>query len=174
VRSEATQPELPPVAPIRLFPWEVNVFPGRSHTSGSLGVAVLPATMVLPIVTVLRKPAYLEHARRAVALDPKDGDFRTTLALAEFRAGHWAESIALTKGVDGSNGFFLAMALWQNGEKEEARRCFDKAAAWAREKDPNNVDLAQFWAEAAKLLGRPGPAAKSGTAPADARPQPLR
>ncbi len=116
----------------------------------------------------------LEHARRAVALDPKDGDFRTTLALAEYRTGHWAESIALTKGVDGSNGFFLAMALWQKGEKDEARKCFDKAVAWAREKDPKNVDLDEFWAEAAKLLGQPGPGAKSGTAPADTRPQPLR
>ena len=36
----------------------------------------------------------LEHARRAVALSPKEGSFRNTLALAEYRAGHWAESIA--------------------------------------------------------------------------------
>ena len=63
----------------------------------------------------------------------------TTLALAEYRAGHWAESIAAaerstarTKGAgaaNAANGFFLAMALWQKGDKDEARKWFDKAVA---------------------------------------------
>ncbi len=108
----------------------------------------------------------LEHARRAVALSPKEGGFHNTLALAEHRAGHWAESIAaaersnaLVKGVEGYNGFFLAMALWQRGEKDRSRSCFDRAVAWTRKNDPRNAELLAFWREAAALLGRPGPGA---------------
>src|SRR5262249_694658 len=66
----------------------------------------------------------LEHARQATALSPNDGTFCATLALAEHRAGHWAESVvaadrsvALMKGVDASNGFVLAMALWRQGSQ---------------------------------------------------------
>ncbi len=110
-----------------------------------------------------RKEA-LEHAQAAVTKSPGDSNSRTTLALAEYRAGHWAESIAaadraiaLTKGVDASNWFFLAMAHWQKGDKDDARKWFDKAVAWAKQ-DLKNVELRQFWAEAAQLLGLPGPA----------------
>jgi len=108
----------------------------------------------------------LEHARRAVALSPKEGTFHNTLALAEYRAGHWAESItaaeqsiALTKGVDASNWFFLAMALWQRGEKDRSRSYFDRAVAWTKKNDPKNAELLAFWREAAGLLGQPGPSA---------------
>ena len=106
----------------------------------------------------------LEHARLAVSLGPKDGNFRTTLALAEYRAGHWAESIAaaeqsiaLLKGEDASNWFFLAMALWQKGEKHRSRSFFEQAVSWTRKNDPSNAALLAFWREAAKLLGQPGP-----------------
>ena len=57
VRSEPTQPELPSVSPIRLLPWEVKV----PKASGPLVVAVFPATMVLPRVTV---PLTLTSRRR--------------------------------------------------------------------------------------------------------------
>jgi len=122
----------------------------------------------------------LEHARKAVALNPKDGNFYNTLALAEYRAGHWAESrtaseqsIKMTKGVDASNWFFLAMASWQQGEKNQARTWFDKAVAWTKEKDPRNTELRQFWNEAAELLGRPGPDAPGpGSTAAPPAPKP--
>ena len=48
VRSEPTQPVLPSVLPIRLWPREAKV----PNASGPLVVAVFPATMVLPRVTV--------------------------------------------------------------------------------------------------------------------------
>ncbi len=122
----------------------------------------------------------LEHARKAVELNREDGGFHTTLALAEYRAGHWAESIAaaersteLMKGVDapiGANWFFVAMARWQQGGRDEARKWFDKAVAWTKEKYPDNAELRQFWAEAAELLGQPGPSTTSSTAPAETGP----
>ena len=112
----------------------------------------------------------LEHARLAVAAaDPKDGDFRTTLALAEYRAGHWASRSRADKG-DASTGSSSAMAHWQNAEKDESRKWFDKAVGCTKEKAPKNVELLQFWLEAAELLGQPNPGLHSGTVPAEARP----
>ncbi len=94
--------------------------------------------------TILKKPdcsdsertEAIEHTRRAVALRPNDPSFHTTLALAEYRSGHWAESIAaaeqsiaLTKDVDASNAFILAMALWQKGDKDRSRSFFEQAVS---------------------------------------------
>jgi superkiller protein 3 len=122
----------------------------------------------------------LMHARKAVELAPKNGAIVNTLALAEYRSGRWDASIAasersmsLRNGGDASDWFFLAMAHWQKGEKDEARKWFDKAVAWTKEKDPKNSELRQFWAEAAELLGQPGPDAPrpvSPTAPAVEKP----
>jgi tetratricopeptide (TPR) repeat protein len=115
----------------------------------------------------------LVHARKAVELAPQDGGFANTLALAEYRSGHWAESIAasersmaLRNGGVASDWFFLAMAHWQKGENDEARRRFDMAVAWTKEKDPKNAELRQFWTEAAELLGQPGPVAAGTGSPA--------
>jgi tetratricopeptide (TPR) repeat protein len=107
----------------------------------------------------------LEDARKAVALDPKNGGWQNTLALAEYRAGHFAEAIAAAErsielirpGVDASNWFFLAMAHARRGEADRARGFFDWAVAWTRKNAPKNPELLQFWREAAALLGRPGP-----------------
>jgi tetratricopeptide (TPR) repeat protein len=117
----------------------------------------------------------LEHARQAVALAPNDGAFRNTLAMAEYRAGHWAESIAAaersvaltTKEVDAYNGFFIAMALWHQGLKDRSRSLFDQAIAWTRKNDPKQPDLLLFWREAAELLGERGPDAPPGDLPAN-------
>jgi len=115
----------------------------------------------------------LAHARKAVELAPKNGNNFNTLALAEYRSGHWAESLAasersmaLRNGGNGYDWFFLAMARWQKGDKDEARKWFDKAVAWTNEKDPKNLELRQFWAEAAELLGQPGPNASGPGSPA--------
>jgi tetratricopeptide (TPR) repeat protein len=129
---------------------------------------------------ILRKPdpgapersEALEHARRATALSPNDGALCATLALAEYRAGHWAESVvaakrsvASTKGVDAANGFVLAMALWRQGSKDPSRSSFDQAVAWTRKNDPKRPDLLMLWREAAHLLGQPGPDAPPADRP---------
>jgi hypothetical protein len=92
------------------------------------------------------------------------GGFVSTLALAEYGSGHWVESIAagersaaLQNGGDAYGWFFLAMAHWQRGDKKEARRWFEKAVTWTKEKAPKNDHLRGFWKEAAELLGCPGP-----------------
>jgi hypothetical protein len=84
--------------------------------------------------------------------------------LAEYRGGYWVESVAasdrsvaLMKGVDASNGFVLAMALWRQGSKIRSRSFFDQAVAWTRKNDPQRADVLLLWREAADLLGQPGP-----------------
>jgi hypothetical protein len=69
--------------------------------------------------------------------------------------------ISALKGVEASNWFFLAMALWQLGEKDRSCSYFDQAVAWTKKNDPKNVELLQFWREAADLLGQPGPDASA-------------
>jgi tetratricopeptide (TPR) repeat protein len=115
----------------------------------------------------------LVHARKAAELAPKDGNIYNTLALAEYRAGHWNESIAasarsvaLGNGGNAHDWLFLALAHWQKGDKDEARKWFHKAVDWIKEKDPKNVELRRFWEEAAELLGQPGPDASGQGPPA--------
>ena len=129
----------------------------------------------------------MKWAREAVELAPKDGNVLNTLALAEYRAGHWDESIAAAErsialypglesfdwfaasensiarlyAADASNWFFLAMAHWQRGEKDRARSYFARAVAWTKRKDPTDVELLQFWGESAELLGEQGPGVAS-------------
>ncbi len=123
----------------------------------------------------------LVHARKAVDLAPKNEGNFNTLALAEYRSGRWDESLKAGKrsmelggGGIAYDWFLQAMAHCQKGDKGEARKWFDKAVAWTKEKDPKNAELRQFWAEAADLLGQPGPGA-SGTdspvAPAAEKPR---
>jgi tetratricopeptide (TPR) repeat protein len=130
--------------------WELVLVPGRSRREYDGALA---------------------HSRKAVELAPKQAYIVNTLALAELRVGHWAECIAAAErsmalnGGDTSDRFFLAMAHWQKGDQAEARKWFDKAVAWTRERDPKNAELRGFWKEAAALLGQPGPAADGTNSP---------
>jgi tetratricopeptide (TPR) repeat protein len=76
------------------------------------------------------------------------------------RAGDWKPAIAtleksteLRDGGDASDWFFLAMAHWQLGHKDEARTWYDKAIEWMDKNQPQNEELQRFRAEAAELLG---------------------
>src|SRR5439155_17525669 len=86
----------------------------------------------------LRNPKRaVELAREAVALAPQAGYIWNTLGVAHYRAGEWnaaiaalEKSMALRKGGDSADWFFLAMAHWQLGEKDEARNWYDQAVEW--------------------------------------------
>jgi tetratricopeptide (TPR) repeat protein len=80
--------------------------------------------------------------------------------VAHYRNGDWKEaaaalekSIALSKGGTAFDWFFLAMARWQLGQKDEARKWYDKAVAWMDKNQPKNDELRRFRAEEAALLG---------------------
>jgi hypothetical protein len=92
--------------------------------------------------------------------------------LAEYRVGHWTESLAasesamaLRNGGDAYNWFSVALAHWQEGHKDEARQWFDKAVAWTMQVAPEETELRQLWTEAAVLLGQPGPGAAGTGSP---------
>jgi serine/threonine protein kinase/tetratricopeptide (TPR) repeat protein len=105
----------------------------------------------------------LEAAQKAVALAPQAVMTWEALGWAEYRAGDWQASIqALEKAIallpkdreggDGWQLFFLAMAHWQLGHREEARTLYDRAAQWMEQHAVANDRLLSFQAEAAALL----------------------
>ncbi len=63
------------------------------------------------------------------------------------------KSMQLRHGGDSFDWFFLAMARWQLGDKEEARKAYDQAVKWAEKNDPKRDTLRRVRAEAAAVLG---------------------
>jgi tetratricopeptide (TPR) repeat protein len=107
----------------------------------------------------------LPHARRAAELAPSNGIFLSILAWTEYRTDHRAEAIAAAERAMGSGGpysqanigFILAGAHGHRGDRDEASGWFDLAVIQAEEQRPVDRGLRRLWAEAAELLGRPGP-----------------
>jgi superkiller protein 3 len=106
----------------------------------------------------------LAHAREAVGLGKPSSARYGTLALAEYRSGHWAEflaaserAMALSKGISGYGEFCQALAHSRNGDKNEAGKWFDKAVDWTRRHAADDRELLGLWSEAADLLNRPRP-----------------
>jgi tetratricopeptide (TPR) repeat protein/tRNA A-37 threonylcarbamoyl transferase component Bud32 len=108
-------------------------------------------------------PRALEAARKAVELAPQAVMTWEALGWAEYRAGNWQASItALEKAIallpkdreggDGWQLFFLAMAHWQLGHRDEARKLYDRAARWMARNGVTNEQLLGFQAEAAGVL----------------------
>jgi WD40 repeat protein/tetratricopeptide (TPR) repeat protein len=101
--------------------------------------------------------------KAAVGRQPESPHMWNTLGAAHYRAGDWPAAIeALQKSRElngttslGFDGFFLAMAHWRRGDREEARRWYDRSVAWMEENAPADEELRRFRAEAAALLGRP-------------------
>jgi tetratricopeptide (TPR) repeat protein len=118
-------------------------------------------------------PRAMELAAKAAALAPTNAIFQGILGTALYRAGEWKGAVAdLKKAIDlrgpdqphnAFNGFFLAMAHWRLGEKDQARTWFDRSVRWmGKGMLDHNIELRSFRAEAADLLGIQAP---SGTAP---------
>jgi tetratricopeptide (TPR) repeat protein/serine/threonine protein kinase len=99
-------------------------------------------------------------AEAAVRQAPRDGNVWNTLGVARYRAGDWkgarealGQSTQLHQGGGASDWFFLAMAHWQLGQKDKARRWYGRSVRWMDEHDPQNEELRRFRAEAEALLG---------------------
>ncbi len=116
----------------------------------------------------MRDPkAAVDLAEQAVAAKPDDDNFWNTLGVAEYRAGNCSaavralnKSMELRKGFDGFNGFFMAMANYQLGKRDEARLWNDRAVRWTNAK-PRSEELHRFQDEAEALIG---PASKTNPA----------
>jgi hypothetical protein len=102
-------------------------------------------------------------SQRAVELAPEKGTYWNTLGVAHYRGGDWDEAlVALAKSDEilqgeklSLNTFFLAMAHWQKGNREEARAWYGKSTAWMDEHMPQNAELQGFRKEATQLMGKP-------------------
>jgi Flp pilus assembly protein TadD len=108
-----------------------------------------------------RNPRWaVELASKAVELIPEESSQWNTLGVAHYRAGNLQEAIAaLNKSEQLAPGkylpwnyFFLAMAHWQLGDKEQARKEYQQAVKWMEKKDPKNDELLRFRAEAEELM----------------------
>ena len=67
------------------------------------------------------------------------------------------KAISLRKPDDPVNvneGFFLAMAHWQLGEKDKAREWFDKSVKWMENGKKDDAELKRFRARRRSCWGR--------------------
>jgi Flp pilus assembly protein TadD len=108
----------------------------------------------------------VELALKAVELTKEDGNFWNTLGVAHYCAGDWnfaalalQKSMELRAGGDSFDWLFLAMAHGKLGNKDEARKWYDKAIEWMEknkedlEKDvQHREELQRFRAEAKDVL----------------------
>ena len=104
-----------------------------------------------PDVKVRNPGRAVELAKKAIELSPKEGHYWNTLGAADYRGGDCKaavtaleRSMELRKGGDSFDWFFLAMAHWQLGDKEEARKRYDRAVAWMEKNQPNHGELLRF------------------------------
>ena len=95
---------------------------------------------------------------------PPLGDYFNTLGVAQYRARNWQaaieafnESMKLRNGGDASDWFFSAMTHWQLGQKDDARKSYEKAVELMNKNAPKNEELIRFRAEAAELLRTTNP-----------------
>jgi tetratricopeptide (TPR) repeat protein len=107
-------------------------------------------------------PGAIVLAKKAVALNPREASYRTTLGVAHYRAGEWQAAVeALLKSVELSQGgnsiddLFLAMAQWRLDRKATARRWFAQALHRTDNLAPAKDEFRRFRAEAAALLNLP-------------------
>jgi serine/threonine protein kinase len=83
------------------------------------------------------------------------------IGIVHYRRGDWKKALEpLEKAAAGPHGYYkcrndfvLAMTHEQLEEKDEARACYDRAAAWMDQHQPRTPVLLRFRAEAAAVLG---------------------
>ncbi|HEY7154252.1 MAG TPA: tetratricopeptide repeat protein [Gemmataceae bacterium] len=94
---------------------------------------------------------------KALQRDPNNADYLEVIGSVHYRTGDWKAAIAaLEKSMavrESDARYFLAMAHWQLGNKDQARQCYDKAVEWTRKNKPKDAEVRRYRAEAAELLG---------------------
>jgi tetratricopeptide (TPR) repeat protein len=98
-------------------------------------------------------------AEQTVSLEPESATYWNTLGIAYFRAHDWKAAIhALGRSTELDGGgtsfdfFFLAMAWWHQGDREQANHWYLRGNAWMEEQNPDHEVLARFREEATALL----------------------
>jgi tetratricopeptide (TPR) repeat protein len=113
-----------------------------------------------PEMVIRDPPKSVTNARRAVELEPENGNFWNTLGTACYRNGNWVEadralarSMELRNGGDGFDWFVLALVQLKLGHRDDALRWYGQGVDWYHKFMPLNRELYRFQAEAAKELG---------------------
>jgi serine/threonine protein kinase/tetratricopeptide (TPR) repeat protein len=104
-------------------------------------------------------------SKRATELAPRNGCLWNTRGIAHYRVGDWNAAIAAleksrkvfqnrpeAEALESFSTFFLAMAHWQRGESEIARRWYDKAVRWMDKYQPKDIELQRIRAEARRVV----------------------
>ncbi len=112
--------------------------------------------------------AALPYALQVVQAKPDNRFYRNTLGITYYRLGRNEEAIeTLQEAVDRLGGgvpaaeelFFLAMAEWQRGSRDQARQLYNQAVEWMGHNKPLAIwtdQLMTYRYEAAQLMGIPG------------------
>jgi serine/threonine protein kinase/Flp pilus assembly protein TadD len=128
------------------------------------GLAWLLAACPEPKVRDPRRA--VELARKAVEVAPKEGSCWNTLGVAHYRTGDWKaavtaleKSVAFSMGGDAVDHLFLAMAHWQLGDRDEARKSYAQAVGWLEKNKrtlennkPALEEIRRFRSEAEEVL----------------------
>ncbi|MFI5454722.1 MAG: protein kinase [Isosphaerales bacterium] len=143
----------------------------RIKTPGNPDIVPILGMVEDAVARLLLKPAYpkvrdpataVRHALKATELMPGNAVYWGTLGGAYYRVGRWAECIeALQKSMQsdsvvinhGSRDLYLAVAHWQRGDTEEARRWYDRGVEEIRAKGTSDERL-RLRDEATALLGK--------------------
>ena len=103
----------------------------------------------------------VQLAQQATSLAPGKSAGWTALGSAYYRARNWKAACAalqkaqdLSAGGQGFDFFYLAMAHWQLGEKNQAGRLYDQGVAWMQKNGQCNQELQAIQHEAKALLDR--------------------
>jgi hypothetical protein len=75
----------------------------------------------------------------------RSGDDRAAVAALE-------TSMRMQAGGNSFDWFFLAMAHWRLGDRNQARTWFDRAVQWMDRHKPHDGELCRFRAEAEAML----------------------
>jgi len=105
----------------------------------------------------------VDLAKKIIEIDPRREKAWQSLGWAEYHLGNWKSSIEAlnrscdlqqeSKGGEAWQWFGISMAQWRLGNKEEARRQYERAVEWRETFQPGHPQLHRFQDEAAELLG---------------------
>jgi tetratricopeptide (TPR) repeat protein len=149
--------------------------PKDAEASSNLGRALnsLAWDLVADPAPARRDPdRAVSLAKEAVERAPGQGYIVNTLGTAYYRAGDWKAAIETLKDAAelyqgqrfSSDAFFIAMAYWQLGDREAARKWYLAAERWMDKFASTNEEQRRYRTEAAALIGMPEPV------PAEPRP----
>ena len=101
----------------------------------------------------------MELAREATQLQPDVANHWNNLGVARYRAGQWQASVESLEKADSmiptgdrEHRMFLAMAHWQLGNQEIARKTDAEGAAWIDANRKDDAEQRRFREEAEQLM----------------------